>query len=358
MESREKYLTFTPWQGDLNNTRMCFETALALAYLSGRQLVMPGQYRQENEPEVDQGTFRPPHPSAFYDIDGLANLVPVISCDDYEQVKSDRPSDRVDVRFDPGTTVFCFPRIPAPSSRDAASVQAFAVSRQGRLEMTPEMDACRCLHVATPMLEHFYTFFHVADPCRAVSCKQMIRDHVRFREPIVSAAKTLAAMLGAFSAVHVRRKDFLALYPEQDVAPDRLLGTLRERVVPGSRLYVATDETDERFFANLDEFYDVYFADRVREYLPESLTAASLACVEQEVCAAATLFIGTRLSTFSGYITRLRGYRGAVETGSYFTDGTEGSEMDDCGAPPFSWTNWVRRGNPLWGREFREAWDY
>src|SRR5262249_4168894 len=103
--------------------------------------------------------------------------------------------------------------------------------------------------------------------------------------------------------------------------------------------------------------YDVYFTDRVREHLPADLTAGSLACVEQEVCAAARVFVGTRLSTFSGYITRLRGYRRAEDTGSYFTDGSEGSEMDDGDNPPFSWTNWLRRGQPIWGREFREAWD-
>ena len=27
------------------------------------------------------------------------------------------------------------------------------------------------------------------------------------------------------------------------------------------------------------------------------------------------------------------------------------------GSPPFSWKNWMQSGNPLWGREFKEAWE-
>jgi hypothetical protein len=72
----------------------------------------------------------------------------------------------------------------------------------------------------------------------------------------------------------------------------------------------------------------------------------------------AGIFIGTRLSTFSAYITRLRGYRGAGNLESYFTDGSPGSEMDDRGSPRFSWINWIRSGYPFWGREFREGWQF
>jgi hypothetical protein len=359
MEDRTKYLTFTPWQGDLNNTRMCFETALVLAYLSGRCLVMPRGYRRHEEPEVDFGAFRPVHPGQFFNLDALRGIVAIVSENDYERAAgSDGPGDRVEMRFDPGTAVFCFPSMPPEGSREAASLRAFAASRPGRLEMTPEMDASRTLHVATPMLEHFYTFFHVSDPHRAVCCKRLVRDRVRFREPIVRTALRLADALGAFSAVHVRRNDFITQYPEQDLGPDRLLASLRQRVPTGSRLYVATDEPDRRFFDDFQTHYEVYFADGVLQGLPDDLPAGSLACVEQEVCARAELFVGTRLSTFSGYITRLRGYRGAADTGSYFTDGSIGSDMDGRDAPPFSWTNWLQSGNPLWGREFREAWEF
>jgi hypothetical protein len=30
--------------------------------------------------------------------------------------------------------------------------------------------------------------------------------------------------------------------------------------------------------------------------------------------------------------------------------------MDTAGAPPYSWTNWLRAGYPIWGREFKEGW--
>jgi hypothetical protein len=354
-----KYLTFTPWQGDLNNTRMCFETALVFAYLTGRCLVMPRQYRQCFEPEIDDGKFRPLHPGHLFDLNGLSGVVTLVSDENYEHVVgSDRPDDRVEVTFEPGTTVFCFPRIPPAGSSEAAALHQFAASRQGRLEMTPEMQACRTLHLRTPMLEHFYTFVYTANPRDTTDYKQLIRDHVRFHQSIVLAADHIVATLGDFGAVHVRRNDFVAQYPAQDLAADRVLASLRPRVPSGSRLYVATDEADKRFFDCFQQEYDVYFADQFQAYFPENVDPSLLACIEQEVCARATVFVGTRLSTFSGYITRLRGYHGAQDTASYFTDGAQGSELDDRGKPSFSWINWLQLGHPLWGREFREAWEF
>jgi hypothetical protein len=103
--------------------------------------------------------------------------------------------------------------------------------------------------------------------------------------------------------------------------------------------------------------YEVYFLDDFRSVFPAGIPSAWLACVEQMVCAFALLFMGTRLSTFSAYITRLRGYYGAPDKNIYFSDGYPGGEMDSQGSPPFSWINWIRNGNPWWGREFREGWE-
>lgn len=356
MNGETKYLTYTPWPGQLNNTRMCFETALVLAYVTGRCLVMPKEYRRQHEPEVEAGRFRPLHPEECFQLETLGGIVPLVEREEYDRgVGSDRCADVV---LKPGTTVFCFPAAPPPGSAEAHRMGDFAASRQCILEMTREMEACRTLNIESPTLEHFYTFFYFLQPDVELACKRLVREHVRFRTAIVSAAERIAAALGNYCALHVRRNDFLRQYPEQNIPVHRILGSLRKRVPAGKRLYIATDETDERFFADLRDDYETCFLKDFAGLLPENLPAESLACVEQVVCALASLFMGTRLSTFSGYITRLRGYYGAVDKNTYFTDGSPGSEMDDRGSPRFSWTNWVRCGNPLWGREFREAWEF
>jgi hypothetical protein len=130
-----------------------------------------------------------------------------------------------------------------------------------------------------------------------------------------------------------------------------------ERVGQRSRrLYIASDEMNREFFAPFVQRYETFFIDHFARALDPDLSSEDLACIEQVVCSFAETFLGTRLSTFSSYITRLRGYRGSRNNGIHFTDGSDGSEADDHGFPIFSWANWLRAGNPLWGREYRECW--
>src|SRR5262249_13813517 len=155
-----------------------------------------------------------------------------------------------------------------------------------------------------------------------------------------------------YNAVHVRRGDFFDQFPEQAIPEvsvlDRLLVTL-SRELP---LYVATDEPGAAFLGLLRRHFRVCVATDfvgARDMPPEFL-----ACLEQLICAQAHGFVGTRLSTFSAYITRLRGYMRAPNLEVRFTDGAWEPHWDNSGEPLFSWTNWVTRGFPLWGREYRE----
>ena len=320
---------------------------------------MPREYRRHHEPEVEAGRFRPLHPEECFELETLDGIVHVLARDEYDRcVAGAREPDQVDLVLEPGTAVFCFPKIPTPGSPEAGRLRDFAAARQRFLEFTPEMEACRTLNVKSATLEHFYSFFFLSQPQVDLECKRLVRDHVRFRTAIIGAAGRIAGSLGNYCALHVRRNDFFGLYPEQNIPAHCLLSNVRKRVPAGARLYIATDETDPSYFADLRNYYEVYFINHFKSLLPGSLPAGSLACIEQMICALATLFVGTRLSTFSAYITRLRGYYGAPDKNSYFTDGSPGSEMDDRGSPPFSWMNWVRSGNPLWGREFKEAWEF
>jgi hypothetical protein len=356
--SRTKYLTYTPWPGELNNTRMSFETSLVLAYLSGRCLVMPREYRRRGEPETEAGKFRPLHPQECFELESLNRIVPVLSYEEYERsLAPGQRTERVDMILKPQTTVFCFPEIPPLGTPEAKRLRDFAVTRQQLMEITPEMKACRTLNIKEPLLEHFYSFFYFSQKRDEVKCKRLVREHVRFRAAVLRTADKIVASLGSYCALHVRRNDFLRQYPWQDISVERVLSNVRMRVPAGARLYIASDETDRNFFAALRNGYEVRFIEDFRSVIPEDSSEALIACVEQVVCAFAKLFIGTKLSTYSGYITRLRGYYGVPEKSIYFTDGSPGSEMDDRGSPPFSWRNWMQSGNPLWGREFKEAWE-
>lgn len=338
---------------------MSFETSLVLAYLSGRSLVLPGEYRRCGEPEIVAGKFRPLHPGECFALETLKGVVRLASHDEYERsFAKECPAGRVDLTFKPQAAVFCFPEIPAPGSPDSERLREFAVTRREFIEFTPETKSCPTLHLKEPTLEHFYSFFYFSQPADALTCKRLVKEHVRFRPEIVQAAGRIAARLGSYCAVHVRRNDFLQQYPWQNIRADRLLHVLRARVSRGARLYIASDEADRNFFASLRAEYELHFIKDFTSAIVADLAKELIACVEQMVCTLAQVFVGTRLSTYSGYITRLRGYYGAPDKNVCFTDGSPGREMDDRGGSRFSWQDWVQSGNPLWGREFREAWEF
>jgi hypothetical protein len=356
MTDEVRYLTFTPWPGQLNNTRMCFETALVLAWLTGRRLVMPTEYRRHDQPEGERGVFRPLHPRECFELERVAEIVPLVERDEYDRLG--RPESQADLDFEPGRAVFCFPHAPLPGSKEAHRLRGFAASRKRILELTPEMQSCRTLNIQSPALEQFYAFFYCLQPEVELACKRLVKERVRFRAPIVSTADKIVAALGDYCALHIRRNDFFNQYPEQNLPARQILAAVMKRVPAGTHLYISTDEADRSFFAALHQRYEIRFLRDFAGLLPDGAFGEWMACVEQLVSASAAMFIGTRLSTFSAYITRLRGYRGAADKNTYFTDGSPGSELDDRGLPGFSWTNWVTSGNPLWGREFREAWEF
>jgi hypothetical protein len=334
---------------------MCFETVLILAYLSGRTLVMPRNYRRHQEPEWEAGEFKPLHPRECFEFERLDPFVKVLSHEDYCRMVGGRETDTIDLSFEPGTAVFCFPAAPHSDTPASRRLRDFAVGRTRVLELTPPLQACQTLRVTSGALEHFYTFFFL-DPEDDLRCKRLVRDHLKFHREILAVSSRIAAYLGSYGAMHVRRNDFIRQFTEQDHPADRIFRNLAARMPERSRLYIATDEKDKGFFAPIRERYDVCFIHDLARMIPGDFPAGWLACVEQMICAFAEIFLGTRLSTFSAYITRLRGYYGAHDQEIYFTDGSPGSELDDEGSPPFSWINWVRGGHPLWGREFREAW--
>jgi hypothetical protein len=184
-----------------------------------------------------------------------------------------------------------------------------------------------------------------------------VRDAVRHHAQIVEVARTIAGRVGEFHAVIVRRNEFIQFYPQANIPIERIAGHLAETVPPGAVLLITTDEVNRGFFDLLTKRYRCAYArDVVKAFAPPDWTRYQLSCVEQNLCAFAETFLGTRLSTFSAYVNRLRGYHGVGDTRVRFTDGTHRRIRDQEGWPHFSWEPSRRNNEPLWGREFHEGW--
>lgn len=153
--------------------------------------------------------------------------------------------------------------------------------------------------------------------------KQVLRDHVHLKADIMQYAALVIEILGAFkySSLHIRRNELQYKYvwctahdSYQHIQP--LIG---ENEV----LYIATDETQPGFFKVFEEngrrkvfqWKDFFGAEAKFEQtkyveIPHKLHGE----VEMVICAMARMFFGTKESTFSSYIGRLRGYLNAPYT--------------------------------------------
>jgi hypothetical protein len=142
---------------------------------------------------------------------------------------------------------------------------------------------------------------------------------VRFIPEIESLASDIIGDLGTFNAVHIRLGDFLTNYAT-DQFPYRIEAerfreyvdvNFPDRSIP---VLIATDGLQEKeVFATIFEgyktvFIDEFIFDNFRERY-EALPYTdfnSLTILNQLICAAGELFIGTYRSTFTSMIHRLR----------------------------------------------------
>ena len=153
--------------------------------------------------------------------------------------------------------------------------------------------------------------------------KQILRDHIHLKSDIIEYAATVVSILGAFkySSLHVRRNELQYKYvwctgedSYRNIQP--LIG---EQEV----LYIATDETKHGFFKIFEEngkrkvyqwrdFFgdEAQFEETKNIQIPGKLHGE----VEMLIGAMGRMIFGTKESTFSSYIGRLRGYLNAPYT--------------------------------------------
>lgn len=331
------FITYVPWPGDINNVRLCFESVAVLAKLLDRHIAIPDElHRQINEEAWRNGVYYTLHPSVFIDLDPL----PVMRLSEV----SKRASMYEIGSFLADSTVIEIEAAP--------SLEAFA---GGRAILRIPEEALKADIIKFPaLLTPFYAMIFASMATRR-DMARYVRDSVRHPGRFEALAKQIADRLGEFHAMVIRRNEFITAYPQADIKIEDIALHLAETVPVGSTLLIATDEIDRDFFAWIANRYKlVYARDIVRETAPD-WSPYHYSCVEQNLCALADTFLGTRLSTFSSYVNRLRGYRGG-DARIRFTDGLHRTVRDDAGWPEFSWQGSWREGHPLWGREFREGW--
>jgi GDP-fucose protein O-fucosyltransferase len=376
-----RYLAFETDLGGFNNILMHFEIMVALAWLTGRTLILPPR-----TPFYLLGST-PRSLLDFFDLDALKKHADVLTAEEFAPQSASHEEFHQLMRergHSPGWNALEDVLVHPPNALTTRFALIERLCGRRPVGLTELEDECEILYFPTTkehrMFSVFEAFFLFANPRNERRVRALVRDGVRYRPEILQLAERAieAAPLAGqrFSAMHVRRGDFQ--YEETRICAEEMLHHTENLVPAGGNVYLATDETDSEFLRPFRErFQLVRFCD-----LPASVTAETPAhwagILETLICAAAPeRFVGTRLSTFSTRIATLRGYlscgtgkHSGIDTALYYTQpplaAATPEEMKPYG-PPWQkhadehgetarpWWKCVDR-EPMWGRAYRAVW--
>ena len=203
------------------------------------------------------------------------------------------------------------------TSKNDASLQVFCGNRSPVYYNRQLHDAplvhFRSHTKKTRLLVHFYAFIYFTDPKIGNYYKRMVRDRVRYSDPIHCAAgkvvKSILDEFGGFSSMHIRRGDFQ--WPEMRISATEWLENTRHILHENELVYISTDEKDLTFFEPLRSRYRLKFLTdyKVLAGLDE-LDPNFIGMIDAVIASRGREFVGTYFSSFSAYIGRLRGYHG------------------------------------------------
>ena len=398
-----RYITFELDSGGWNNVRMALETIFALAFATNRTLVLPPAQ------EILYMTV--------HDLSQLVELngVNVMTMADFlrqealrlglgreethaligglqqraiRRLEHDHPlwkRLRTRARIPPwGATNPSGPPacllVGAPSKTSIGADRAFCEGRAPFRPHEPWNDPW-LLHLPCTrpperlgwyrLFGHFYTL--TGDERMNRRLRALVRDGVRYARPLMCAAASAIAQLkrecgGSFASMHARQGDFQRTRPRETMQAGDIERALasddsqrahagtrssgREGESVGECLFIASD-APKSTFASLERgaWRPRYLSDG--DLARHGVSKALSGLVEQLVAAHGHSFYGTKLSTFSHLIFRLRGYYNLSQRSWLLVP------SDPTSRRPASLEK-LRTGKPVapyWHQEWPVAWD-
>jgi hypothetical protein len=364
-----KFLTFEPDQGGWNNIRMSFENLVILAAATGRTLVLPPKAPFYLLAWGKEGarTF-----GSFFSMDTVVSKrISIITMSEFltlhgtkvlnvtqEELKQIQPLGNLCL-YQRGGADHCqnlwkhfrpvgwqpqfkvsnqclifdedvFHGKKQPQLTDAARVARFCGKERTPMYVNDTWTKPQLLHWNAAgvdeyrLLDHFYTAMFFTNPVIDNYMKRLIRDTLHYNDEIhCVAGKIIRALHDEFpvmSSWHVRRGDFQFKLTRLTI--EEWYNNTKSFLQEGEALYIATDEGNRTFFAPLTERYGhpVKFLDDFNDMFHlKELDPAYLGMIDTIVASHGRTFTGTWFSTFSGYINRLRGYRGISMKHSWYS---------------------------------------
>lgn len=367
----EKYLTFKSWGAGFNNERISLELAFAFAVLYNRTLVLPPKYKHYNLKEFAY--------EDFFEVEDMKKAIPVLTFKEFQLLEAvndnfDGIEDKAYVLRWPdmphSLSVFVYPEKPDRTKEPEKwlnMIKFAGKKREGIIrDIYSEPDAVKAKIIHFPYHQlfcHYYAYIHVTDRALDRYIKRLVRDHVHIRTDIFDAASRILNKLGSdFYTMHIRRGDF-QYQNQRYIKGEDIFKNIENLIPDGATLYIATDERNKEVF---DALFTSVFKRKWKVVTYDNYShlvevpSNWIGLIEQIVCSRGKKFVGTKMSTFSGYITRLRGYMSDISDKEiYFTDTHFPGGYNDKRIFSNVWPTWSGYWveSALWAREFKESWE-
>lgn len=209
-------------------------------------------------------------------------------------------------------------------------VQTICGSSRQHLFFDQELQQHKVLHFkagskSTRLLTHFYAMLHFTNPKIDHYYKRFVRDFLHYHDVIFCAAGKIVKAIqaeaaqrgflpdengaGGYSSMHIRRGDLQ--YKRVKIPAKEWYENTKEVWKPNEILYIATDERKKDFFDDLAAHHDLRFLDDYWELAGlGDLDGNYMGMIDTIVASRGRAFAGTFFSTFTAFITRMRGYHG------------------------------------------------
>jgi len=312
---------------------MSFEIAICVAKLLDRTLVLPPAYDVHRAgltalddyfdfedfnyfvPTIRWSEFVKIYPNNLHEnkIEGIERIAYVLEDWAWDKIWLFRNYDPV-----------------APNSEEGKRIRQFA---NGRGINTFEQIASfnnkhRIIYVPQrKIFGIFHTIFYLPDVQTERWLKESMKAYVHY-QPIIfhQAARIIASLSNNYGAYHIRITDFRQAYSWEVISGVNMISNTKEILSTfnvNNTLYIASDESNKESFKTeyiikFEELgYNVITFNDVKHLIPDA-KPYHYGIIEAIVCAYAKAFIGTKLSTFTAFIWRLRFFM-RNELGCFFT---------------------------------------
>ena len=334
------HIILEPFATGLNNRRMTMEMAIAICYITNKKLVIN---------KILPAFFGMPKGRHLDEIFDFGDLAPFVL-----SFKEFCDSKNIEECYSEIKKISYFYNEKTTGKVLSISEEKLSDSAYQNKKILNLCDVCQ--HENIVFDKNLFGIFYLCVYSEKMNdIKKIIAQNFRYKKDTFDIAQKFIQIIGDknYYSMHVRRTDFLKAYPSAVTSPEKMLEFHGKSIPKGSLIYIATDEKPE-FFEVLKEKYKIIFYQDLANQLNQSYQNAWwIPLVEQLICSRGIKFIGTKYSTFSNYIYRLRGYMSDIEDKNYLVINeflNQNQQLEYQGKP--------NQGAIFWQREFSNAWNF